>query len=164
LTVTVRALESTDGMKVLAIYAEALKGPDATFETNVPTWTEWNRVHLPAHRFVAVEEPKKILGWTALSKFSERREYAGIVECHTFVRADAQRLGVGTQLLAALIAGTESQGLWTVQAHVFPENEAGMALHRKAGFEVVGTRQRMGRHRGRWRDVLLLERRSPLVA
>ena len=164
MAVTVRALESTDGMKVLAIYAEALKGPDATFETNVPTWTEWNRVHLPAHRFVAIEEPKKILGWTALSKFSERREYAGIVECHTFVRADAQRRGVGTQLLAALIAGTESQGLWTVQAHVFPENEAGMALHRKAGFEVVGTRQRMGRHRGRWRDVLLLERRSPLVA
>lgn len=164
MTVTVRTLESTDGMKVLAIYAEALKGPDATFDTNVPTWTEWNRVHLPAHRLVAVEEPKKILGWTALSKFSERREYAGVVECHTFVRADSQRRGVGTKLLAALIAATETQGLWTVQAHVFPENTAGLALHRKAGFEVVGTRARMGRHRGRWRDVLLLERRSPLVA
>jgi L-amino acid N-acyltransferase YncA len=164
LTITVRALESTDGMKVLAIYAEALKGPDATFETNVPTWTEWNRAHLPAHRLVAVEEPKKLLGWTALSRFSERREYAGVVECHTFVRADHQRRGVGTLLLTNLIASTEAQGLWTVQAHVFPENEAGLALHRKAGFEVVGTRRRMGRHRGRWRDVLLLERRSPLVA
>jgi L-amino acid N-acyltransferase YncA len=164
LTVTVRALESTDGMKVLAIYAEALKGPDATFETNVPTWTEWNRVHLPAHRLVAVAEPKKLLGWTALSRFSERREYAGVVECHTFVRADHHRQGVGTLLLSNLIASTEAQGLWTVQAHVFPENEAGLALHRKAGFEIVGTRRRMGRHRGRWRDVLLLERRSPLVA
>ena len=164
MTVTVRALESTDGMKVLAIYAEALKGPDATFETNVPTWTEWNRAHLPAHRLVAIEEPKKILGWTALSRFSERREYAGVVECHTYVRADAQRRGVGTKMLEALIAATEGQGLWTVQAHLFPENVAGLALYRKAGFEVVGTRQRMGRHRGRWRDVLLLERRSPLVA
>jgi L-amino acid N-acyltransferase YncA len=161
---TVRALESSDGMKILAIYAEAIKGPDATFETNVPTWTEWNRVHLPAHRMVAVDDAKKILGWTALSKVSERREYAGVVECHTFVRADARRRGHGLLLLSSLVAATEAQGLWTVQAHVFPENAAGLALHRKAGFEVVGTRRRMGRHRGRWRDVLLLERRSPAVA
>jgi phosphinothricin acetyltransferase len=163
-TVTVRALEPSDGMKVLAIYAEAIKGPDASFDTNVPTWTEWNRLHLPAHRLVAVEVPRKLLGWTALSRVSERREYAGVVECHTFVRADAHRHGVGTQLLTSLIAATEAQGLWTVQAHVFPENAAGLALHKKAGFEIVGTRSRMGRHRGRWRDVFLLERRSPLVA
>jgi phosphinothricin acetyltransferase len=164
LAVTVRALESSDGMKILAIYAEAIKGAHATFDTNVPTWTEWNRAHLPTHRFVAVGDARKILGWTALSKVSERREYAGIVECHTFVRADAQRKGVGTVLLSDLIVATEAQGLWTVQAHVFPENEAGVALHTKLGFEVVGTRRRMGRHRGRWRDVLLLERRSPAIA
>jgi phosphinothricin acetyltransferase len=164
LAITVRALESSDGMKILAIYAEAIKSAHATFETNVPTWTEFNRAHLPMHRFVAVNEAKKILGWTALSKFSERREYAGIVECHTFVRADAQRKGVGTALMADLVAATEAQGLWTLQAHIFPENTAALALHAKAGFEVVGTRQRMGRHRGRWRDVLLLERRSPAIA
>jgi L-amino acid N-acyltransferase YncA len=164
LAITVRALESSDGMKILAIYAEAIKGAHATFETNVPTWTEWNRAHLPMHRFVAVDDARKILGWAALSKFSERREYAGIVECHTFVRADAQRNGIGTTLLADLIAATEAQGLWTLQAHVFPENAGALALYAKAGFEVVGTRQRMGRHRGRWRDVLLLERRSPAIA
>jgi phosphinothricin acetyltransferase len=163
MAVTVRALESSDGAKILAIYAEAIKGPNATFETNVPTWTEWSRAHLPAHRLVAVDE-KKILGWSALSKFSERREYAGIVECHTFVRADAQRRGVGAQLLQGLVSATEAQGLWTLQAHVFPENEAALALHARHGFRVVGTRERMGRHRGRWRDVLLLERRSPAVA
>jgi phosphinothricin acetyltransferase len=162
--VTVRAPESKDGMKILAIYAEAIKGPDATFETNVPTWNEWSRAHLPAHRFVAVDAAGKILGWTALSRFSERREYAGIVECHAYVRADAQRRGVGTQLIEALISATEGQGLWTLQAHVFPENTAGVALFEKLGFRVVGTRERMGRHRGRWRDVLLLERRSPAVA
>jgi L-amino acid N-acyltransferase YncA len=164
LAITIRALDSSDGMKILAIYAEAIKGAHATFDTNVPTWTEWNRAHLPAHRIVALGDAKKVLGWTALSKFSERREYAGVVECHTFVRADAQRKGVGTALLSALIAGTEAQGLWTLQAHLFPENAAGLALHTKVGFEVVGTRQRIGRHRGRWRDVLLLERRSPAVA
>ena len=164
MAITVRALESSDGMKILAIYAEAIKSAHATFETNVPTWTEFNRAHLPMHRFVAVNEAKKILGWTALSKFSERREYAGIVECHTYVRADAQRKGVGTALMADLVAATEAQGLWTLQAHIFPENTAALALHAKAGFEVVGTRQRMGRHRGRWRDVLLLERRSPAIA
>lgn len=163
MAITVRALASTDGMKVLAIYAEAIKGTDATFETNVPTWSEWNRAHLPSHRFVAVEETKKVLGWTALSRFSERREYAGVVECYTFVRADAQRRGIGTTLLSALISATEAQGLWTVQANVFPENTAALRLHEKAGFRVVGTRERIGRHRGRWRDVLLLERRSPAV-
>ncbi len=119
-------------MKVLAIYAEAIKGPDATFETNVPTWSEWSRAHLPAHRLVAVDDANKVLGWTALSKVSERREYAGIVECHTFVRADARRTGVGTRLLTALVAATEGQGLWTVQAHVFPENEAAARSAREA--------------------------------
>ena len=161
--VTVRALESSDGMKVLAIYAEAIKSTDATFETNVPTWSEWNRAHLPAHRLIALEE-KKVLGWSALSRFSERREYAGVVECHTFVRADAHRRGVGRLLLNGLIQATEAQGLWTLQAHIFPENVAALGLHQSVGFEVVGTRHRIGRHRGRWRDVLLLERRSAVVA
>jgi phosphinothricin acetyltransferase len=147
-------------MKVLAIYAEALKGPDATFETNVPTWSEWQKMHLPAHRLVAYNDPKKILGWAALSRFSERREYAGVVECYIFVRADVRRTGVGLALMQALIASVEAQGLWTLQAHVFPENDAALALCAKVGFRVVGTREKVGRHRGRWRDILLLERRS----
>jgi L-amino acid N-acyltransferase YncA len=163
LAITVRGLESRDSMKVLAIYAEAIKGPDSTFETNVPTWREWDRAHLAAHRLVAVEGTK-ILGWSALSRFSERREYAGVVECYTFVRADARRRGVGLALISGLVAATEAQGLWTLQAMVFPENTAALALHEKAGFRVVGTRERIGRHRGRWRDILLLERRSPAVA
>lgn len=160
---TVRALESSDGMKVLAIYAEAIKGAHATFDTNIPTWTEWDRAHLPMHRFVAVDG-KKVLGFTATSKVSDRREYAGVVECYTFVRSDSHRRGIGTLLLNALISATESQGLWTLQANIFPENTAALSLHEKMGFRVVGRRERIGRHRGAWRDVLLLERRSPVVA
>jgi L-amino acid N-acyltransferase YncA len=163
LAISVRTLESSDSMKVLAIYSEAIKGPDATFETNVPTWSEWHKAHLPNHRLAAVDDAKKILGWTALSRFSERREYAGVVESHTYVRGDARRTGVGTALLTSLLAATEAQGLWTVQALVFPENAGGLRLHEKVGFEVVGTRRRIGRHRGRWRDMILLERRSPAV-
>jgi phosphinothricin acetyltransferase len=162
--VTVRALDSKDSMKVLAIYAEAIKGLDATFETNVPTWSEWGRAHLPTHRLIAVDDANKVLGWAALSRFSERREYAGIVESHVYVRSDSHHRGVGTELLGGLIKATEAQGLWTLQAHVFPENEAALGLFGKLDFRVVGTRERMGRHRGRWRDMLLLERRSPAVA
>jgi phosphinothricin acetyltransferase len=154
-------MENSDGMKVLAVFAEALKGSDATFETNVPTWGEWTRLHLPSHRLVAVENSKVIRGWAALSRFSERREYAGVVECYTYVRSDVRRTGVGTALLETLINATEAQDLWTLQAHVFPENEAALGLYRKCGFRVVGTRERIGRHRGVWRDMVLLERRSP---
>lgn len=163
MTITVRPIESADGMKVLAIYEEALKGAHATFETNVPTWSEWGKMHMPAHRFVAVED-NRVLGWTALSRASERREFAGVVECYTFVRADSRRVGIGTMLLSKLISSTESQGLWTIQAHIFPENEPALGLHHKLGFVDVGIRHNLGRHRGRWRDVLLLERRSPAVA
>lgn len=164
MAITVRAMEPTDGMKILAIYAEAIKGPHAAFDTNIPTWTEWDRAHLSMHRFVALPPGgKKILGYTALSRVSDRREYAGVVECYTYVRADARRTGVGTALLQALIEATETQGLWTLQANIFPENEPALGLFRKMGFRVVGTRERIGRHRGAWRDVLLLERRSPVV-
>src|SRR5262245_7431240 len=107
-------MESSDGMKVLAVFAEALKGNDATFETNVPTRGGWSEMQLPARRFVAVESSKTIRGWSALSRFSDRREYAGVVECYTYVRADARRTGVGTALLRSLIDATEAQGLWTL--------------------------------------------------
>jgi L-amino acid N-acyltransferase YncA len=158
--IEIRPMESSDGMKVLAVFAEALKGNHASFETNVPTWGEWTKMHLPAHRFVAVESSKTIRGWAALSRFSDRREYAGVVECYTYVRVDARGSGVGTALLETLVASTEAQDLWTLQAHIFPENEAALALYDKCGFRVVGTRERVGRHRGVWRDMLLLERRS----
>jgi len=153
----------TDGMKVLAIFAEGIKSGDSTFETNVPTWREWDRAHLPMHRLVAVEGENKVLGFAALSRVSERRAYSGVAESTVYVRADSHRRGVGAALLGELIAVTEAAGIWTLQAGIFPENAASIALHEKLGFRVVGRRERIGRHRGKWRDVLLMERRSPAI-
>jgi phosphinothricin acetyltransferase len=152
-----------DGMKVLAIFAEGIKSGDSTFETNVPTWREWDRAHLPMHRLVAVEGENKVLGFAALSRVSERRAYSGVAESTVYVRADSHRRGVGTALLSELISVTETAGIWTLQAGIFPENTASIALHEKLGFRIVGRRERIGRHRGKWRDVLLMERRSPAI-
>lgn len=163
MAITVRAMAPADGMKVLAIFAEAIKSGDSTFETNVPTWREWDRAHLPMHRLVAVEGGAKVLGFAALARVSERRAYSGVAESSVYVRADSHRRGVGTALLNEMIAVTEKAGIWTLQAGVFPENTASIALHERVGFRVVGTRQRIGRHRGRWRDVVLMERRSPVI-
>jgi len=163
LTITVRAMASADGMKVLAIFAEGIKSGDSTFETNVPTWREWDRAHLPMHRLVAIEGENKVLGFAALARVSERRAYSGVAESSVYVRADSHRRGVGTALLGELIAVTEAAGIWTLQAGIFPENTASIALHEKLGFRIVGRRERIGRHRGKWRDVLLMERRSPAI-
>lgn len=163
MTITVRAMAPADGMKVLAIFAEGIKSGDSTFETNVPTWREWDRAHLPMHRLVAVEGENKVLGFAALSRVSERRAYSGVAESTVYVRADSHRRGVGTALLSELISVTETAGIWTLQAGIFPENTASIALHEKLGFRIVGRRERIGRHRGKWRDVLLMERRSPAI-
>lgn len=156
---------------VLEIYGYGLDSGDASFETAVPTWSEWDRGHLPDHRFVAVEPDRLdgtaggngVVGWAAASPVSGRCVYAGVVEHSVYVHPDAQGRGVGTALLDALIRSTESAGIWTIESGVFPENTASLALHARAGFRVVGVRERIGRHHGRWRDVVLLERRSPRI-
>jgi len=149
--------------QVLAIYQAGIDGGDATFETSAPGWDEFSAVRLPGHRFVALlagRELPDVLGWVAVRPISSRLAYAGVVEHSVFVRTDAQGRGVGRLLLEALIASTETAGIWTIQSGIFPENAASLALHQSAGFRVVGTRERIGRHHGRWRDVLLIERRS----
>ena len=162
--VVVRDMRADDWPEVSAIYAEGITGGDATFETELPTWQEWNGAHLPDHRHVAVDDGTgQLLGWTAVTPVSSRCVYAGVVEHSVYVAAAAQGRGVGRALLAALVASTERAGIWTIQSGVFPENEVSLALHRSAGFRVVGTRERVGRMHGRWRDVIALERRSQVV-
>lgn len=147
------------GREVLAIYQAGLDTGNASFEVRAPDWARWNAGHLAAHRFVALDEAR-VLGWVAVSAVSGRAVYAGVVELSVYVDPDARGRGIGAALLAALIESTEADGIWTIQTGIFPENTASLALHERAGFRVVGTRQRIGRHHGRWRDVTFLERRS----
>ena len=147
---------------VRAIYEQGIATGDATFETAVPEWAAWDRGHLAGHRLVATLDGR-VVGWAALAPVSERCAYAGVAEASVYVAVVAAGQGVGRALLERLVAGAEAAGIWTVQAGIFPENTASLALHRRCGFRTVGVRERLGRLGGRWRDVVLLERRSPLI-
>ncbi|HTV05874.1 MAG TPA: GNAT family N-acetyltransferase [Acidobacteriaceae bacterium] len=145
-----------------AIYLEGIATGNATFQQSAPEWPEWHKGHLPNCRLVAVHGGA-VLGWAALTSVSSRCVYAGVAEVSVYVARSAQKQGVGTALLAALIAESEAANIWTLQAGIFPENTASLALHAKAGFRTVGTRKRLGQMNGQWRDVVLLERRSSVV-
>ena len=144
---------------VLAIYQAGIDEGNATFETSAPPWATFTATRLPTHRYVATEHDT-VLGWVAASAVSDRCVYNGVVEDSVYVSPDARGLGIGRRLLEALIASTEAAGIWTIQSSIFPENTASLALHHAAGFRDVGTRERVGRHHGRWRDTIFIERRS----
>lgn len=148
---------------VLAIYQAGIDGGEATFETRAPDWERFDADHLPEHRFVAVGEDASVLGWVAASPTSGRCVYSGVVEHSVYVAAAARGRGIGRALLTALIESTEAAGIWTIQAGIFPENLASLALHAQVGFREVGRRERLGHRYGRWRDVVLVERRSPAI-
>ncbi|MGV9455898.1 N-acetyltransferase family protein [Streptomyces sp. NPDC003635] len=148
---------------VLAIYQSGIDEGDATFETAAPTWEAFDAAKLPEHRFVALDEGGTVIGWVAASAVSDRCAYTGVVEHSVYVDPGARGRGVASTLLEALIDSTEAAGVWTVQSGIFPENTASLVLHQRHGFRVIGTRERIGRHHGRWRDVVLVERRSPVV-
>ena len=150
--------------QVLAIYQRGIDEGNATFETVAPDWEAFCAGKLPGHRYVAVDPAGRVLGWVAASRVSDRCAYAGVVEDSVYVDSGARGRGVGAALLGALISSTEEAGIWTIQSGIFPENTASLALHRRAGFRVVGTRERIGRHHGTWRDVVMIERRSPAIS
>ena len=156
-------MASADADTVLRIYQDGLDAGQASFETTAPDWAAFDRGRLPDHRFVAVDEGE-VVGWVAVTPVSARPVYAGVVEHSVYVDPGVHGRGVGATLLDALIASTEAAGVWTIQSGIFPENAASLRLHERAGFRVVGVRERLGKHHGRWRDVVLLERRSPLVS
>lgn len=160
--VTFLPMTTEHAVAVLAIYQAGLDGGAASFETTAPTWDDWDAGHLPAHRFVAVNGDQ-VVGWAAVSPVSDRCVYGGVVELSIYVDPAAHGRGVARRLLDVLISSTEAAGIWTIQSGVFPDNTASLRLHESAGFRVVGVRERIGQHHGRWRDVVLLERRSPQV-
>lgn len=181
--VWVEPMTGAHGPEVIAIYQAGIDEGDATFEVAAPAWEKFSADRLPGHRFVAagvaagatagaagaagaaeLEAPSlgvAVLGWVAASAVSDRCVYSGVVEHSVYVRPDARSAGIGRMLLDSLIASTEADGIWTIQSGIFPENAASVALHLAAGFRIVGRRERIGQQCGRWRDVLMLERRSP---
>jgi L-amino acid N-acyltransferase YncA len=160
---TIAPLAAAEWPAVRAIFEEGIAFGDATFETEAPSWDSWDAAHLADHRFVAHRD-EEVVGWAALSPVSERCVYAGVAEVSVYVAERSRGAGVGRALLTEVVRSSEAGGIWTLQAGVFPENEASLALHRACGFRVVGVRTAIGKHRGVWRDVVLLERRSPEVA
>jgi L-amino acid N-acyltransferase YncA len=160
----IEPMAAADEGAVLAIYQAGLDTGQASFETQAPDWAAFDAARLAAHRYVARDRSTgEVLGWVAVSPVSSRCVYAGVVEHSVYVAPGARGRGVGTTLLRALIRSTEQAGIWTIESGIFPENAASLRLHQSVGFRVVGTRERLGRHHGRWRDVILLERRSPAV-
>src|SRR3984885_7300434 len=162
--VLIRAMEPADAGQVLAIYQAGLDTGQASFETTAPAWEHFDAAKLPAHRHVAADAGTgQILGWTAAVAVSDRCVYAGVIEHSVYIDPGHRRRGIGAVLLTALIASAEEAGVWTIQSGVFPENTASLRLHEQAGFRVVGNRERIGRHHGRGRDTVLIERRSAVA-
>jgi L-amino acid N-acyltransferase YncA len=158
----VRALRPEDWPAVRAIHQAGIATGNATFETEAPDWPAWDAAHLADHRLVARHDGQ-VVGWAALAPVSDRCASAGVAEDSVYVAPDAQGRGIGRALLAAVVASAERGGIWTVQTGILPENQASVRLHQGCGFRVVGVRERLGQLHGRWRDVLLLERRSPAI-
>jgi len=161
-SVELRHLEPDDWPAVAEIYWDGMRDGLATFETEVPSWEDWNASHLWGHRLVATLLGE-VVGWAALSPASTRRCYVDVAENSVYVARDARELGIGRALLEELIRGAESTGIWTIQTSIFPENRASLALHERCRFRVVGTRERVAKRDGVWRDTLFLERRSEVV-
>jgi len=157
--ITVEELSSQDWNEVRSIYIEGIATGNATFETDAPDWATWDRNHLPFARLVA-RARNRVIGWSALSPVSTRRVYRGVAEVSVYVAESGRGAGVGRLLLEALIKKAEEHGIWTLQAGIFPENTASIALHKRCGFREVGRRERIGELDGAWRDVILMERRS----
>src|SRR5215471_133631 len=154
----------SDADQVLAVYQAGLEAGDASFETEAPSWADFDAAKLPGHRHVATaDDTGELLGWAAAAPVSSRGAYAGVVENSVYVAPGARGRGVGGALLQALIGSTEADGIWTIQSGIFPENTASLRLHEREGFRVVGIRERMGHLDGRWRDVVLVERRSTVA-
>jgi L-amino acid N-acyltransferase YncA len=160
--VVVRAMQAADWPAVRGIYEQGIATGNATFETHTPDWAEWNAGHLPDHRVVAMLDGV-VVGWAALSPVSGRCVYRGVASDSVYIHADARGQGVGRAVLDAVVTRAEAAGIWTVETNIFPENRVSVRLHERCGFLIVGTRKRIGLHYGRWRDTLLLERRSEFV-
>ena len=149
-----------DWPAVREIHAQGIATGDATFDTESPSWDRWDSGHLAECRLVARDAQDGVVAWAALSPVQRKSAYRGVAEGSLYVRLDVRHAGIGRRLSEAMIEASEAAGIWTVELWIFPENEASIALCKSLGFRVVGVRERIGKRDGRWRDVVLMERRS----
>lgn len=148
--------------EVQAIYEQGIATGNATFETAVPEWEEWDKNHLASCRII-MADGAKILGWAALTPVSGRSVYSGVAEVSVYVADQAHGMGIGRRLLEELVAESERNNFWTLQASIFRENVASLKIHEQCGFKLLGVRERIGKMKGIWRDTILLQRRSNTV-
>ncbi len=160
--IVITAMSEEHWDDVARIYGEGIATKNATFQTEIPTWESWDNGHSKACRLVALWE-NQVAGWVALSPISSRCVYAGVAEVSIYIGSDYRGKGIGDMLMQKLIEVSEENGFWTLQAGIFPENEASIHLHHKYGFATLGTRKALGKMDDTWRDVALLERRSTVV-
>ncbi|MCC9066053.1 GNAT family N-acetyltransferase [Flavobacterium piscisymbiosum] len=158
----IRNLLAVDWEQVSLIYEKGINTGNATFQTSSPSWEDWNASHLASCRVVA-EKDEQLLGWAALTPVSSRCVYAGVAEVSVYVDPEQSGKGIGLLLLNELVHLSEAEGIWTLQAGIFPENTASLRIHEKAGFRILGIREKIGKQNGIWRDNVLLERRSKLI-
>jgi L-amino acid N-acyltransferase YncA len=151
-----------DSARILEIYEMGLTSRNATFETTVPSWTEWDSKHLKHSRYVYTDQDR-ILGWIALLPVSTRKVYIGVAEVSVYTDTGFLGIGIGSNLMEKVIRSSEKEGIWTLVSSVFPENKATLKLHYKFGFRLIGTREKIAQLDGKWRDTVLLERRSKIV-
>ncbi len=160
--ITLHKMQPGDWNAVKQIYEEGIATGNATFQQQAPCWEDWNNGHLQHSRIIA-KEIDIILGWAALTPVSGRCVYAGVAEVSVYLSFRARGKGLGKQLLQRLIEESESNNIWTLQSGIFPENIASIKIHETCGFHIVGTREKIGKMNGSWRDVILMERRSEII-
>jgi phosphinothricin acetyltransferase len=158
-------MTEADWPQVEAIFAAGIAGGEATFETATPAWEQFDAAKVRDPRVVALDDSGAVVGWAAASPVSARAVYRGVIEHSVYIDPVQQGRGIGRLVLAAFVDAAEAAGYWTIQSSIFPENTASLSLHRRAGFRVVGTRERIARselgpHAGQWRDTVMVERRS----
>lgn len=160
--ITIEIMTQKDWTEVARIYEVGIATKNATFQTEAPDWDSWNKAHRQDCRFVATVE-NRIVGWAALSNVSGRCVYSGVAEVSVYVDTEFRGKGVGDKLMEAMVEESETKGIWTLQAGIFPENTGSLKLHHKHGFRTIGIREHLGKMDATWRDVAMLERRSKTV-
>ena len=159
----IREMNSQDWLRVAEIYEAGIKTELSTFQSEVPSWEDWDSGHLSSCRIVALAE-EKVVGWAALSAFSPREVFRGVAEESVYIAEEFKGRGIGKMLMNCLIEESEKAGFWTLMARIISENNASIELHKKCGFREVGYREKIGRMKnGRWHDVVVMERRSKKV-